>query len=131
MSTIKIEMTTQKDGRWYRINTDRLNVSDWIKLRVRKEGRYCFLDYGALYSNHYSIVGQFERFRPMPELVRIAVRLLTRKARQLYPDAGMVCHGPQYITDSENEIFFRLGVLDEGDEIRCLIARLKELGLSI
>ena len=131
MSTIKIEMTIQKDGRWYRFNTDKPNFVELIKFRVRKEGRDCFLDYGDLSANYYSIAGQFERFRPMTELVRIAVRLLTRKAKQLYPDAGMVCHGPRYPTDAENEIFFRLDVLDEGDEIRYLIARLEELGLRI
>lgn len=128
MNNVEVEMTIKKNGRWYRFVPD----ERWCSLCAFYEE--CN-SYGANYEfcpiGKVDVKGHFERFRPPAELVRIAVRLLTRKAKQLYPDANIVCHGPRYPTDAENEIYLSIGRTDPSLELQKLAERLNKLGLII
>jgi len=129
MNDVKVMMTIEEHGRWYRF----VQAESW-ECATCCFHRRCFGRYNCPIGRSYS--GSFERFRPTFELVRIAVKILSREARRLCPFTYVVCHGPSvaYASNSDNEITFHLdGVFRDEmpEELLALIERLNALGLSV
>ena len=133
MNNVKVEMTIQENGRWYRFvqckgDTWYCAKCVWHRECFGEMGDTCPIADGI----SKEIAGYFERFRPVQELVRIGVRLITRKAKQLYPIENIDCRCPEHHGDADNRIYFCVhGIkwVTFPEELLVLIDRLIALGI--
>lgn len=141
---MKITMEIEDNGRWYRFvqgngrgEYDYKQDFSGCEKCCPQFSKKCFItgdDACVMFAGHIYANGYFERFRPMHELVRIAVKILTHEANRLFPEFRVDCRGPKYPTDLDNEVrFYVEGVFrdDMPQELLAKIERLNALGLSI